>query len=377
MKKLFNYLKNVSALGYQRWRNLPVQPRFINFLLTYKCNAQCLMCNIWDIYRNKPQQAQQELTINQIERFLSANQRFLAKLMHVGFTGGEPLTMRADFVQIVRLFRKYLPRTALGAQTNGLNPELVRDKLKQILEFYPKFSLAVSLDGIGDTHNQMRGKDDAFSCALKTISYAKELGVKRITCGMTLTPDNYNQISQVKQIAEGLSCEFSCFLAEQAEYFNTQNQNNNILTQEQKQQIARELIKLFPQHYFMHNLGLILSNKRKPKIKCFSGFSSLVIDPYGNIKPCILKVKGIANDIFGNIKYQSLEELLSSPKAKQIKQKIKQCSCWCQCEVSSSAIVWPMDVLGWFLFRCGAKRQFLRTQGKRAMKVGADLRVRP
>ena len=370
MRHLFTYFGDILKLAYRRKFDLSLKPRFINFLLTYKCNARCLMCNIWSIYKQNPHKAGEELIPAEIEGFLKTNKDFLSSLVHVGFTGGEPLLLRDDFVDIVKIFRECLPWAKLGVQTNGLNPGRAKKILKEIISFYPEFSLAVSIDGTSGTHSKIRGVDNAFPRALQTIDSAKQLGIGRITCGMTLTPYNYGEISQVKELVEGLGCEFSCFLAEEADYFNNpvQERQDYCLSKEQRQAVATQLRKIASRHYFMDNLRLILEGRRRPRVACFSGFTSLVIDPYGNVKPCILKVKGVDDALFGNIKEEKLESMLLSQKALNIKQKVKKCNCWCQCETSSSAVVFPLDVLRWFMFYCSDRRGFLKGNFRRAME---------
>tara|TARA_B100000315_G_scaffold257278_1_gene305603 strand:- start:1376 stop:2362 length:987 start_codon:yes stop_codon:yes gene_type:complete len=327
------------------------------------------MCNIWDIYGNSPEKLKNELSLDDIRNFLTLNKDFLSNLGHVGLTGGEPLLLRDDFVDIVKAFREILPWVEVGVQTNGLVPDLARAKLREIVSFYPQFSLAVSIDGVDSTHSDMRGHPSAFDNAIQTIKYAKDLGIERITSGMTVTPYNYKEITQVKKLVEEMGCEFSCFLTEEADYFNNQAiLGECILSGAQRKKVAEQLQEITKDHYFMDNLRLLLEGKRKPKILCFSGFTSLVIDPYGNIKPCILKVKGIDDDIFGNIKEGKLESILQSKKAIAIKEKIKKCHCWCQCEVSSSALIFPLDVLKWFIFYCRDKKAFLRNNLKHVFK---------
>jgi len=327
------------------------------------------MCNIWKIYGADPLKAKEELTVDEIRLFLTNNRDFLKDILHIGFTGGEPLCMRDDFTDIVELFHRELPWVQLGVQTNGLQPDLTRKKLKKIYGFCPNFSIAVSIDGVKDTHVRMRGAKKAFEKAIQTIHYARELGIKHITCGMTLTPDNFSEITQVKKVVEGLGCEFSCFLAEQAEYFNNYTISRSyLLSDEQKEQVIKQLSSFASSHYYMDNLCLLLGDKRRPKVLCFSGFTSLVIDPYGNVKPCILKVKGVDDDVFGNIRSQTLISMLKNPKAKKIKEGIKNCSCWCQCEVTSSAMVFPLDVLKWFIFYCSSRQKFLKTSFKRIFR---------
>lgn len=353
------YALEVIRLNRARLANRYIRPRFINFLLTYRCNARCAMCRIWDVYNQSPEQLKEELSAAQIKKFILDNREALSEVRNIGLSGGDPLLMRSDFVEIVRIFRSLLPQAHLGVQTNGLLPELAHQRLKQIVAFYPDFSLAVSIDGIGDTHAQVRGIPQAFEKADQTIRYAQGLGIRNITCGMTLNVRNFNQICRVKEYARGMGLEFSCFAPEVAGYFNNEGGGDLRLEEGQWQVIAEQLRECCGYHYFMDNLRLIREGRRKRALPCFSGFTSLVIDPYGNVKPCVLKVKGIEDDIFANIKNMPLKKMLNSVKASEIKNKIKQCSCWCQCEVSSSAMIYPWDILRWFVFYCPDKKGFL------------------
>ena len=177
---------------------------------------------------------------------------------------------------------------------------------------------------------------------MQTIRYAKELGLTGITCGMTLTVDNFDRIQEVAQKVESLGCEFSCFFAEKSEYFGNK-QGNRAFSAQQLNTISGQLEK-FRHHYFMDNLRLQISGTAKRTLPCYSGYTSYVINPYGDILPCIL-----AEDSFGNIRQGLFMDIVSSDSSWQIRKKLKTCKCWCQCEVSTSAIVMPFDVLKWFL----------------------------
>lgn len=336
----------ISSAGYRvkRAAKKPVKPLFINFPVTYMCNARCVMCDIWKKYGDEKvskKTQQDELGVEDITRFLKVNRDFLSDLRNIGFTGGEPF-LRKDFVEIVRAVSEELPWVDVGAQTNGLLPELVGVKLKKILEFKPNFKLAVSLDGVGKMHDEVRGQKGAYGKAMETIEYAKSLGITGITCGMTLTVRNFDRVGEVAARVESLGCEFSCFLPEISEYFgNSENQSR--LSDEQLKVVAEEL-RDFDYHYFMDNLRSRVSEKTKRTLPCYSGYTSYVIDPYGEVLPCILR-----GESFGNIKGASLKEIVDSEKAWKLRGKLESCTCWCQCEVSSSAVVAPFDVLKWFL----------------------------
>lgn len=315
----------------KRHFNLVMYPRYINLITTYKCNSRCMMCGIWRLDRKR------ELTISDINQFLNKNKRFLRKVRHIGLTGGEP-TMREDLVKIVRTIRNYLPNTATGFQTNGLMPEKTKRIAKKILEFYPGFSISVSLDGLGAVHDKIRGRDGAYEKALRTMTYMMELGIPR-TVGMTITLDNYRQIGAVRHLAESMGYKFSCFLADKSWYFNNENADRNLP--------PLNLID-FPSSYYMSGIGI------NRKFTCYGGFTTLTIDPYGNVYPCILKkIK------FGNIKERKLSSMLYDFWGDEVKKEVKKCrGCWSQCEVTTSGIIDKLDVLKWFI-SCKAKRRFL------------------
>lgn len=330
---------------------LPVKPIFINFPITYLCNSKCSMCDIWKRYSQHPKELKDELTIADLKKIFNNNKEWLSSVRHVGITGGEAL-LRPDIVEIIKLFRSQLPKAEIGIQTNGLKPDLIEEKLKKILKFYPQLSLAVSLDGLEKTHEKVRGIKGAFNNALQTIKIAHENGIKDITTGMTISEKNYSEVLDVSRVSSKNNCEFSCFLTDEGEYFNNQGKVAGLSTKAKKEVIG--VLKNFSYHYYMDNLRLQLLNKRKRELPCYSGWTSLVIDPFGEVKPCILR-----SESFGNIKNQPLKEMLTNQKAREIRKKIKKCSCWSQCEVSTSAVTDPWDVIKWFIFYAN-KGEFIR-----------------
>jgi len=339
------------AMKYRRNRNSVIKPIYINFPVTYKCNMRCSMCDIWQRYSKDSKKLREELTLDEIKKIFSENRDFLSNVKSVGLTGGEPF-MRDDIVDIVRVIHENLPKARIGAQTNGFMTERIIKKVKEILEFYSEFGMAVSLDGVEETHDKVRGVKNTFSNAMKTIRSAKDLGIDRITTGMTISAVNYDQINKVKEIAEDMGTEFSCFLADEGDYFDNVG-DSKTLTEEMKKRVIKDLGQ-FSHNYYMDNLRKQMEDGKKRTLPCYSGFTSFVIDPYGEMRPCI-----ILSDSFGDLKNNKMEDLLKTEKAKRIRNKVKKCTCWNQCEVSTSALVDVFDVMRWFL-RSGNKRGFLK-----------------
>ncbi|MDO8748136.1 MAG: radical SAM protein [Candidatus Omnitrophota bacterium] len=366
MIKLFMLAKRrlFSSLGYKLSRGLkkPVKPLFINFIVTYMCNSKCIMCDIWQKYDKDSDRFKKniadELTLNDITGFVKRNKEFLSDIKSIGFTGGEAF-LRKDIVEIIKVVHSQLPWVDMGVQTNGLLPDIIRAKMREILSFYPNFKIAVSLDGIGDVHNEVRGIKDAYTKALTTIQYAKELGISGITCGMTLTPVNFNKIREVAKQVEAMGCEFSCFMAENCEYFGNPDRKKQF-TQEQLKVITEEL-RDFQYHYFMDNLRRQITGESKRALPCYSGYTSYVIDPYGEVHPCILR-----NEAFGNIKGKAFRDMVINRQAWELRKKLNSCKCWCECEVSSSAIVAPWDVARWIL-KSRDKMTILRNLNKKTL----------
>ncbi|MCK4325302.1 SPASM domain-containing protein, partial [bacterium] len=156
--------------------------------------------------------------------------------------------------------------------------------------------------------------------------------------------------------------EFSCFPAEAGTRYSNIGESYGF-SEEEKKEVIKEL-KEFDYHYYMDNLRLFWEGKKKRRtLPCYSGYTSLDLDPYGNVRPCVL-----LPDVFGNVKEELLREMLYNQKAKKIKEKIKRCSCWSQCEVSSSAVVDPFDVIWWFL-KSPSKRRFIQEMSKKKNRI--------
>ncbi|NQU16985.1 MAG: radical SAM protein [Candidatus Saganbacteria bacterium] len=135
----------------------------LNFELTYKCNLSCRHClqGSGEKRDMKPQLGTKAITsiIDQ------ANSAGLIK-KGINFTGGEPLLFRPDIFQLISHVRDSGKFTRLN--TNGSwdrNPtDLVRELKKSGLTM-----LAISLDGLEQTHDKNRGKPGLFRRVMDII----------------------------------------------------------------------------------------------------------------------------------------------------------------------------------------------------------------
>jgi MoaA/NifB/PqqE/SkfB family radical SAM enzyme len=150
----------------------PIRPTVLIYNCTFVCDARCEMCHNWTVGDRKS-----DLTLDQLDRAM--NHPFWGATENLNISGGEPTT-RNDLPEIVELFHRRLPRLRkVGINTTGLTPHRAIPQLTRIVEFCAAkglpFSARVSLDGIGDIHNQVRHVQRGFDKACETIAAMEAL----------------------------------------------------------------------------------------------------------------------------------------------------------------------------------------------------------
>lgn len=171
-------------------------PEIINLPITEHCNSKCVMCNVWQ------NGLTDTISSEQIRRIFS--QTIFKKVKHVGVSGGEP-TLNPELVEIFEaLCESIINLKGISITTNGFSPKALKDKLTKIKEITLKhnvyFSVNISLDGIGEVHDKVRGTKGAFEKVMATISVVRELGLPfLIQC--TVSSANIYNVVKVREFA--------------------------------------------------------------------------------------------------------------------------------------------------------------------------------
>jgi sulfatase maturation enzyme AslB (radical SAM superfamily) len=150
----------------------PIRPTVLIYNCTWVCDAKCTMCNNWKWGDRKS-----DMTLAQLEPVM--NSPFWGAVENLNISGGEPTT-RLDLPEMVELFQRHLPRLRkIGINTTGLTPARAIPMLTRIVKFCAEkdllISIRVSLDGIGDVHDQVRAVKNGFDKASKTIEAMQAL----------------------------------------------------------------------------------------------------------------------------------------------------------------------------------------------------------
>jgi len=144
----------------------PIHPTVLIFHCTFVCDARCEMCSNWQRGDRKA-----DLTLEQIERIFQSP--LWKDVEMANLSGGEPTT-RNDMADICRVWIDRLPKLRkIGINTTGLTPHRAIPLLTKSAELCHErkvmFSARVSIDGIGEVHNDVRQVKRGFDKALETI----------------------------------------------------------------------------------------------------------------------------------------------------------------------------------------------------------------
>ncbi len=161
--------------------------------VTSRCNSKCRTC----FYHDKLNDGR-DLTFAELQTIARTAPQF-DKLW---LSGGEP-TMRKDLVEIVQLFVKHNGVKVINLPTNGLLGDRLEQMVTRLLDECPKLEIHLnfSLDGLGATHDSIRGVPGGFRKTLATMQRVKKrfYGNPRLVRNIAsvVTPENYDQLFEL------------------------------------------------------------------------------------------------------------------------------------------------------------------------------------
>lgn len=290
-----------------------------SLITTFRCNARCNMCNIWQ-HQTKESE---ELDLEYYKKLPAG--------LRINITGGEP-TLRKDIDKIFEIL--YPKASLLELSTNGFNTETI----VRLANKYPNILIRVSLEGLPNMNDSKRGTVDGFDHALRTMLELKKTKCKNIGFSVVISPDNYKDLLYLYDLCVALDVELGNSTVHNSWYFH--KEDNNIVSQEalaqhekfvialltSKRRGLKSKLKDYGRAYFNRSIHRRLMGDRGYRPACGALTDFFFIDPFGNVSPC----NGSAEEwIIGNIKDNSFEEIMNSPTAKETLEKVKNCNREC------------------------------------------------
>jgi len=307
-------------------RKIVKQPRNALIAVTYRCNSKCRMCNIW------------KKQIDTDTELRPENYKELPKnLDEVNITGGEPF-LRDDLIEILdTIFETSTPKKIV-IPTNGFLTGRIITAAKEIQNrsYGNTVTIAISLDGIGDAHDGIRGVKGAYDMVIKTVKKLQKINFLNIGFGFTFISGNEDEYEKVYDLSKKLNINFGVsYFHNSDNYFSNSEKDISPDSKKIKRVLNKDInerIKSFSKNelgkcYYLHGLIYYIKNKKR-LLPCDALSGSFFLDPFGEIYPC-----NILNKSIGNLKGKSFNEIWQSQEANNLRSLIKKCPtpCWMVC----------------------------------------------
>jgi MoaA/NifB/PqqE/SkfB family radical SAM enzyme len=317
------------------------RPIHLTFFVTRRCNSKCPFC----FYLRSSDSAAgsgQELTLDEIRR-ISAS---FGNLLWLAFSGGE-IYLREDLVQIARVFYENNKPAIMLFPTNGLLPELIVERTRQILKECPKSVITVklSLDGLREDHDEIRKTPGSFSRTMETYELLAplldshprfELGINTVFCSA-----NQGKMDEVIDFVAGLrkikthtvSLVRGDLEDEGCKAVNFGKYLQVIQRLERRMKKREASMYRFPgagikaaQDILQRRLIHRTIKEQKRLIPCYAGRLNLVLTETGVVYPCEILTRPL-----GNVRdcHYDIKRLLQSSEAKKAVGFIKNGGCYC------------------------------------------------
>ena len=293
-------------------------PTDVSIITTYRCQMRCKMCDIWE----NPTDSKKEIQAKELE--------MLPNFKFVNITGGEPF-VRRDLEDIVEVMYTKAPRIVIS--TSGWHTE----RIIKMAERFPNIGIRVSIEGLSQKNDDLRGREGSFDRAMRLLLTLKEMGIKDIGYGCTVSNKNSEDMLWLYKLSRELGMEFATASFHNSYYFH---KDDNAITNKDEvinnfRLLMEELLKdNSPKSWYraFFNLGLINYIREQPRmLPCEAGTANFFIEPYGDVYPCNGLEDRYWKESMGNIRdVKSFDEVWFSPQAEKVHGLVKTCpkNCW-------------------------------------------------
>lgn len=284
--------------------------------VTYRCQSRCRMCSIWQIddHDDVPPNAYEKLP---------------ETLMDVNLSGGEPF-LRKDLAEIVRVVHDRVPRARIIVSTNALMGETLVPRALELVRIDPGIGFGISIDGIGEMQDYIRGVKGAYENALAATRRLKAEGVDNIRLAYTLTRENADHMIKVYDLSRELDIQFTMSMAHDSDFFFGSH-DSAIVKQEGslfedgplrsdleriiRSELAKYSLKSWGKAFIYHGMYRVMTDGKRP-FPNRPGVDFFYLDPKGDLYPSV-----VHNFVMGNITGNDFESVWGSEKSDEIRKR--------------------------------------------------------
>ncbi len=270
-----------------------LRPTVLQLNVNAACNAKCNMCNIWKT------EDKTQLGLKKLDEVFA--DPVFRGIEYIILAGGEP-TLRKDLPEVVGLMLKHMPRLRkISIPTTGISMELSVKHFSAIakacLARHVVCSIGISLDGVGEVYDRVRGVPGGYQKVLNTLHALKQLNREiefQLSVNPTISAMNVRDVHNLVGVSKRLELGMNFFVATFSEsYFNNLSLADNItLTAEDKaflEAFLRQRIKespLLSEMPFYYEKALEMLGGAKRAIPCPFQDQGIVLDASGDFHYC-------------------------------------------------------------------------------------------
>ncbi|MDR0537809.1 MAG: radical SAM protein [Tannerellaceae bacterium] len=323
-----NILKLIRIISdfFQAELNYRTKPRVLQLPITSKCNSRCVTCNVW---KNK---TPIDIEPDKLKDILG--DPYFNEVTTVGINGGEP-TLHLRFEDVVNAVLSLPKIKNIHLISNAILTKRLLSLMKSCKQLCSAsgcvFNYTISIDGISQTHNTVRGVSTAFNKtieSLEEIMKDKNSYCDNIDIGCTISKYNVYNLVEFETYFSNYEININYHLAVPNKRIGTfYNADYSVLSDKRA--------KLMAEEFFL--VKYKEANQIKNKIKYFMNFYYLNKGGKGRLATCHYLHQDItidekldvflcatASDKIGNLTVNTFNSLIKSGKVNEIEKNISE-----------------------------------------------------
>lgn len=293
------------------------RPLAAHVKLTENCQAKCISCDYWK------SRWEDGIDTNRAVELL--NEIGAAGIRSLRFTGGEPL-LRRDLFEVMKRANT-APFKQIILQTNGL---LIK-KLHKEINASPITKVAVSIDGLKETNDEIRGIRGYFDLGMEGIKLLRD---KEVAISVTLNRVSAAELDRLARVAREVGARIETNILSRSLYFFKDADIDSMWPQrEGVTEIAKFLRDTVKRPaYEVDYVTKYYNNELTTEPACVLGYLQVFVLSNGDVLTGCYPLKPV-----GNILRDSLENILASEAyVSQCAAMIRRECPGCTCGVESS-----------------------------------------
>jgi MoaA/NifB/PqqE/SkfB family radical SAM enzyme len=307
-------------------------PFLMTFVVTRRCNSRCQMCSIWQ------EKDSSFLSLEQIEYIFSQNDFSCVRIL--ALTGGEP-TLRSDLPQLLEIVLERTPNLEhVQLATSGLNTRRTVEFVTRMLGTLAAgssrvrhFEVQISLDGIGEVHDAVRGVPGCFRHVQDTLAQLRALQDRfprlNLRLSSVVIPDNLSHIDALHNFARQwrLPIHYSPIVLS-GEYYNNLHKRSDLEFSNGYRAAARGLFERLGEEeetslrFYYQDMAQMIQGYPRSR-RCMMGWYGFVLEHDGSVYPCINCEKAG----FGNLLTDSFESVWFGKQADSARRQLRASCC--------------------------------------------------